>query len=65
MLEYRKDDDIVSAEKREVCCMCCKVLAKYLDGDSRKNENYLARYTKLFQEQVSLLHSYYFMYDLC
>lgn len=37
---------------KEVCRQCYNTLTLYLKGDSRKNENYLARYICIFQEQV-------------
>ena len=40
------------SEQRKVCQACYKVIESYLKGDSRKNENYLARFIKLFQKQV-------------
>ena len=36
----------------EICKECYNVLKKYLEGDSRKNENYLARFIEFFQTQV-------------
>ena len=40
------------SEQRKVCQACYKVIESYLRGDSRKNENYLARFIKFFQTQV-------------
>ena len=37
-----------------ICRECYNVFKKYLEGDSRKNENYLARFIEFFQTQVSL-----------
>ena len=37
---------------REVCQACYLVIESYLKGDSRKNENYLARFIEFFQTQV-------------
>ena len=38
----------------EICRECYNVFQKYLEGDSRKNENYLARFIEFFQKQVSI-----------
>ena len=35
-----------------MCKACYLVIESYLKGDSRKNENYLARFIKFFQKQV-------------
>ena len=40
------------SEQRKVCRACYQVIESYLKGDSRKNENYLARFIKFFQKQV-------------
>ena len=40
------------SEQRKVCQACYQVIKSYLRGDSRKNENYLARFIKFFQTQV-------------
>ena len=40
--------------QREVCKACYLVIESYLKGDSRKNENYLARFIKFFQKQVCI-----------
>lgn len=40
------------SEHIQICRACYKVLAKFLEGDNRKNENYLARNIKFFQKQV-------------
>ena len=40
------------SEQRKVCQACYQVVKSYLRGDSRKNENYLARFIKFFQTQV-------------
>ena len=42
----------MSSHEREVCKACYLVIESYLKGDSRKNENYLARFIKFFQQQV-------------
>ena len=42
------------SEQRKVCQACYKVIESYLRGDSRKNENYLARFIKFFQTQVEI-----------
>ena len=43
---------VLSSQQREVCKACYLVIESYLKGDSRKNENYLARFIKFFQQQV-------------
>ena len=35
-----------------VCKVCYNVIKSYLNGDSRKNENYLARFIPFFKKQV-------------
>ena len=35
------------------CQECYSVISQYLKGDSRKNENYLARFIEFFRTQVS------------
>ena len=35
-----------------MCQGCYDVITKYLSGDSRKNENYLARFVSFFKTQV-------------
>ena len=40
------------SEQKNVCQACYLVIKSYLRGDSRKNENYLARFIKFFQTQV-------------
>ena len=45
------------SEQRKVCQACYQVVKSYLRGDSRKNENYLARFIKFFQTQVDT-HTY-------
>ena len=42
----------VLSEQRKVCQACYLVIESYLKGDSRKNENYLARFIDFFQKQV-------------
>ena len=42
------------SEQRKICKACYLVIENYLKGDSRKNENYLARFIEFFQTQVSL-----------
>jgi hypothetical protein len=42
------------SHEREVCKACYLVVESYLRGDSRKNENYLARFIKFFQQQVGM-----------
>ena len=37
---------------RTICKACYEVIKKYLRGNSRKNENYLARFIEFFQAQV-------------
>ena len=44
-------------EQKNVCQACYQVIKSYLRGDSRKNENYLARFIKFFQTQVEI-HTY-------
>ena len=36
-----------------ICQECYNVIQEYLKGDSRKNENYVARFIEFFQTQVS------------
>lgn len=36
-----------------ICQKCYDVIQQYLKGDSRKNENYISRFLKFFQDQVS------------
>ncbi|XP_019849736.1 PREDICTED: inositol 1,4,5-trisphosphate receptor type 1-like isoform X1 [Amphimedon queenslandica] len=43
---------IPSLHHSDVCRECYNVIQKFLEGDSRKNENYLARYLEFFQTQV-------------
>lgn len=43
------------SHERGVCKACYLVIESYLKGDSRKNENYLARFIKFFQQQVKVL----------
>ena len=40
------------SEQRKVCQAGYGVIESYLKGDSRKNENYLARFIDIFQKQV-------------
>ncbi|XP_019849951.1 PREDICTED: inositol 1,4,5-trisphosphate receptor-like [Amphimedon queenslandica] len=35
-----------------ICCECYNVIKIFLEGDSRKNENYLARFIAFFQQHV-------------
>lgn len=42
--------------QREVCQACYSVIKSYLQGNSRKNENYLARFIKFFQKQVCCVY---------
>ena len=44
-----------SSAQRQVCQACYLVIENYLKGDSRKNENYLARSIDFFKKQVSCL----------
>ena len=37
-----------------MCQDCYGVIKSYLDGDSRKNENYLARFVFFFKTQVGM-----------
>ena len=43
-----------SSEQRRVCKACYLVIENYLKGDSRKNENYLARSIDFFKKQVRI-----------
>ena len=45
---------ILCSEQKKVCQACYLVIESYLKGDSRKNENYLARFINFFQTQVGL-----------
>ena len=47
---------LAHSEHREVCQACYLVIKSYLKGDSRKNENYLARFIDFFQKQVFTQH---------
>ena len=40
------------SHQRKVCQACYLVIESFLKGDSRKNENYLARFIDFFQDQV-------------
>ena len=40
------------SHQRIICQACYLVIESYLRGDSRKNENYLARFIGFFQQQV-------------
>ena len=42
------------SEQRRICKSCYLVIENYLKGDSRKNENYLARFMDFFRKQVQL-----------
>lgn len=44
----------VLSEQRIVCQGCYGVIKAYLSGDSRKNENYLARFVRFFKTQVKM-----------
>ena len=44
----------VCSEQRTVCQGCYGVIKSYLNGDSRKNENYLARFVSFFKTQVRM-----------
>lgn len=44
----------VFREQRIVCQGCYGVIKGYLNGDSRKNENYLARFVSFFKTQVRM-----------
>ena len=48
---YRVPSSSLS-EQHKVCKACYKVIVSYLKGNSRKNENYLARFIPDFQKQV-------------
>ena len=37
-----------------MCQGCYGVIKSYLNGDSRKNENYLARFVSFFKTQVRM-----------
>ena len=43
-----------SSEQRIVCQGSYGVIKSYLNGDSRKNENYLARFVTFFKTQVRM-----------
>ena len=45
---------IFFSEQRIVCQGCYGVIKSYLNGDSRKNENYLARFVSFFKTQVRM-----------
>ena len=42
------------SEQHDVYKGCYQVIKSYLKGNSRKNENYLARFIKFFKTQVGL-----------
>ena len=39
---------------RSICQACYGVIKSYLKGNSRKNENYLARFIDFFKTQVGM-----------
>ena len=40
--------------RREICQACYEVIKNYLEGNSRKNENYLARFLAFFKTQIGM-----------
>ena len=40
--------------RKEICQACYGVIKNYLEGNSRKNENYLARFLAFFKAQVGM-----------
>ena len=40
--------------RRYICQACYGVIKNYLKGNSRKNENYLARFLAFFKAQVGM-----------
>lgn len=42
------------SEQRILCQGCYDVITSYLKGNSRKNENYLARFVSFFKTQVRM-----------
>ena len=40
--------------RRRICQACYEVIKNYLEGNSRKNENYLARFLAFFKAQVGM-----------
>ena len=48
-------DGHLCSEQRKVCQAGYRVIESYLKGDSRKNENYLARFIDIFKQQVTVI----------
>ena len=42
------------SEQLNVCKECYGVIESYLKGNSRKNENYLARFMEFFKTQIGM-----------
>jgi inositol 1,4,5-triphosphate receptor type 1 len=45
---------LATGHRKKICQACYGVIKNYLRGDSRKNENYLARFLAFFKTQVGM-----------
>ena len=43
-----------SEQHKKICKGCYQVIDSYLKGNSRKNENYLAKFIEFFKTQVGM-----------
>ena len=46
--------NLLFSEQHNVCKACYGVIENYLKGNSRKNENYLARFMEFFKTQIGM-----------